>query len=286
MKKIISVVLVLSLLFVMGACKKDEITEPDTQIEKSEDVSTEVDAVKVTIPEGYTLVRISWLLEEKGLCSSEDFIEAAQTYKDWLNTEDYPFLKDMEKTDNVCFYLEGYLFPLTHFIPKGSSAQDILRILLDGTKGQFTDEMMAKVAGSKYNLHEILTLASIIEKEAIKDDQRLNVSSVLYNRLNAGMRIQCDVTKNYCSGVIKLIYPEKADYYKNYYDAYVCPSLMAGPICNPGMASINAALSPSETNYYYFVIGTVEPYESHFSETYEEHQSWWAANKARLTGQE
>ncbi|MCR4594519.1 MAG: endolytic transglycosylase MltG [Clostridiales bacterium] len=286
MKKILSVLLVISLLFVLGACNNDEETETDTQTETSEDAGSEVDAVKVTIPEGYTLVRISWLLEEKGLCTSEEFIEAAQTYKDWLNTEDYPFLKDMEKTNNVCFYLEGYLFPLTHFIPKGSNARDILIILLDGTKDQFTDDLMSKVAGSKYNLHEILTIASIIEKEAIKDDQRLNVSSVLYNRLNAGMRIQCDVTKNYCSGVIKLIYPEKAGYYENYYDAYVCPALMAGPICNPGIASINAALSPNDTDYLYFVIGTVEPYESHFSKTYEEHITWWNANKARLTGQE
>ena len=286
MKKYIAVLLVFAMLFAFASCSKDK--EDETTTIPIEEISSEVnaDSVKVTIPEGYTLVRISWLMEEKGLCSSEEFIDAAQNYKDWLNIEDYPFLKDMENTDNVCFYLEGYLFPLTHFIPKNSTPEEIIKILLDGTKSQLSEDILSKVEGTGYNLHEILTIASIIEKEAVLDDQRLNVSSVLYNRLDIGMRIQCDVTKNYCNGVIKLIYPDKISYYQNYYDAYVCPGLMAGPICNPGMPSINAALNPNETDYLYFVIGTVEPYESHFTKTYEEHITWWNENKARLTGQE
>ncbi len=286
MKKIISLLLIFTILFSLVSCSKKN--EPETISQDIEEISTEVvnESVKVTIPEGYTLVRISWLLEEKELCSSEEFIEAAQNYEDWLDIENYPFLKDMQNTSNVCFFLEGYLFPLTYSIPKDSTPEDIIKIFLDGTKSQLTDDILSKVEGTGYNLHQILTLASIIEKEAVLDDQRLNVASVLYNRLSVGMRIQCDVTKNYCNGVIKLIYPDQLNYYQNYYDAYVCNGIIAGPICNPGMPSINAALNPNDTDYLYFVIGTVEPYESHFSNTYEEHISWWNENKARLTGQE
>jgi UPF0755 protein len=98
------------------------------------------------------------------------------------------------------------------------------------------------------------------------------------------MKIQCDPTLKYCDGVIKLVYPEKYDYYSGFYNTYVCKGLMAGPICNPGMASIDAALSPEKTEYLYFIVGTVPPYEAKYSLTFKEHNDFWQANKDRLTG--
>lgn len=307
-KKIISLLLVFSFVLSFVACKNDENTEENTSTTESttetttesvtentteltsdsevstSETTTQVPTVKVTIPEGYTLVRISWLLEEKGFCTSDEFLKAAQNYKEWLDLTQYPFLNSLQSAENVCFYLEGYIFPLTYDIPENATAQDIIRIFLNGTKQRLNDAFIARVQQSGFSVHEILTLASLIEKEAKIPEHRPMISSVLHNRLDAGMQLQCDPTVKYCTGVIQLIYPEKIDHFKYYYNTYRCKGLMAGPICNPGWASIEAALAPANTDYYYFVIGTVEPYEAKYSETFEEHQKFWNENKDRLTG--
>ncbi len=280
LKKIIAILLVLSIVITLSACGgHNEIEETTTE------TTTQVPTVSVTIPEGYTLVRISWLLEEKGLCTSEEFVEACQTYFNWLDLTQYPFLEDLQNNENVCFYLEGYFFPLTYDIPENASVYDIIKMFLNGTKQRFDDTFMMLVQESGYSLHEILTLASIIEKEAKLDEQRYMISSVVHNRLEVGMQIQCDPTIKYCNGVIKVIYPEQYEHYSSFYDTYQCKGLMAGPICSPGMASIDAAISPADTENLYFIVGTVPPYEAKYSKTFAEHEKFWIENKDRLTGQ-
>lgn len=313
MKKTISILLCILLLFGLVSCGKEEnpnpsntntkansnsqssqndgvtdsnMTDAENNSENGQETTSRknsVQKVKVTIPEGYTLLRISWLLEDKGLCTSDEFVEAAQTAKDWINLSEYPFLKDTFNAKNVCFYLEGYIFPLTYEIPKGTDVKSIIKMFLNGAKARFNSDFMARVNSSGYNLHQILTLASIVEKEACTDEQRPMVASVLYNRLKAKMPFQCDVCIKYCEGVIKIAYPDKFPTIKEYYNAKNT-GLLAGPICNPGMKSINAVLSPAKTDYLYFIIGTVPPYEAHYSKTYEEHDAFWQANKDRLTG--
>lgn len=293
-KRIIALLLVFSFIFSFSACKGDEIIETTTEsttesttkntTESTTESTTQVPTVKVTIPEGYTLVKISWLLEDKGLCTSKEFIDACQSYKDWLDLTQYPFLNDLQSAKNVCFYLEGYFFPLTYDIPENATAKDIIKMFLNGTKQKFDDTFMMSVRNSGFNLHQLLTLASLIEKEAFLPEHRPMISSVLHNRLDKKMKFQCDPTVKYCTGVIEYIYPDKIDHFKYYYNTYRCEGLMAGPICNPGMASIDAALNPADTNYLYFIIGTVPPYESKYSETYEEHSKFWNENKDRLTG--
>lgn len=260
-----------------GGVREEPTTEPT-------ETTTQVPTVTVTIPEGYTLVRIAWLLEDKGLCVADDFIEACQSYTEWLDLTQYPFLNDLQSTENVCIYLEGYFFPLTYEIPETATVQEIIKMFLNGTKKIFDETFMLTVNESGYSLHEILTIASIIEKEAKLDEQRPMISSVIHNRIEIGMKIQCDPTLKYCDGVIKLVYPEKYDYYSGFYNTYVCKDLMAGPICNPGMTSIDAALSPEKTEYLYFIVGTVPPYEAKYSLTFKEHNDFWKANKDRLTG--
>lgn len=245
-----------------GGVYADGTNAPTTQpVAKS-------DMVSVTVPEGYTLLRLSWLLEEKGICTSTAFVEAAQNYDLSQNT----LLSDVKKAENVCFPLEGYLFPATYEFKKGTDAKTVLDKMVKTAASRFTQEMRDKAKAMGYSWHEILTVASIIEKEAYTAEQRTRIASVLYNRLNAGMQLQCDVTKKYCTGVIQEYYPDKIDHYKYYYNTYRCKALPAGPICNPGMASINAALNPETTDYLYFVIATEPPYESRFSATYAEHQ--------------
>ncbi len=274
-KKIIALLLVLSVAFSLASCVGEKEVEETT---------TQIPTVKVSIPEGYTLLRISWLLEEKGLCTSEEFINLAQTYAEWIDFTQYPFLEDLKNQENVCFYLEGYIFPLTYDIPENATAKDIILMLLNGTKKVFNEEFMLRVRESGYSLHEVLTLASIIEKEAKLDDQRPMISSVIHNRIATGMKIQCDPTRIYCDKVIALQYPERVKNFTKFYDTYECKGLMAGPICNPGMESIEAVLNPADTEYYYFIVGTVEPYEAKYSKTFKEHDAFWRANKDRLTG--
>lgn len=279
-KRIISIFLVITIIFSLSSCggvREEPTTEPT-------ETTTQVPTVTVTIPEGYTLVRIAWLLEDKGLCVADDFIEACQSYTEWLDLTQYPFLNDLQSTENVCIYLEGYFFPLTYEIPETATVQEIIKMFLNGTKKIFDEIFMLTVNESGYSLHEILTIASIIEKEAKLDEQRPMISSVIHNRIEIGMKIQCDPTLKYCDGVIKLVYPEKYDYYSGFYNTYVCKGLMAGPICNPGMASIDAALRPEKTEYLYFIVGTVPPYEAKYSLTFKEHNDFWQANKDRLTG--
>ena len=279
-KRIISIFLVITIIFSLSSCggvREEPTTEPT-------ETTTQVPTVTVTIPEGYTLVRIAWLLEDKGLCVADDFIESCQSYTEWLDLTQYPFLNDLQSTENVCIYLDGYFFPLTYEIPETATVQEIIKMFLNGTKKIFDETFMLTVNESGYSLHEILTIASIIEKEAKLDEQRPMISSVIHNRIEIGMKIQCDPTLKYCDGVIKLVYPEKYDYYSGFYNTYVCKDLMAGPICNPGMASIDAALSPEKTEFLYFIVGTVPPYEAKYSLTFKEHNDFWQANKDRLTG--
>lgn len=280
-KRIISIFLIISIVFTLSSC--GGVVEEPTTTEPIE-TTTQVPTVTVTIPEGYTLVRTAWLLEDKGICVADDFIEACQTYTEWLDLTEYPFLNDLQSAENVCVFLEGYFFPLTYEIPVNATVQEIIKMFLSGTRQVFNDTFMLMVEQSGFSLHQILTLASIIEKEAKSDEQRPMISSVIHNRMEVGMKIQCDPTVKYCDGVIKLVAPEKYDYYSDFYSTYVCKGLMAGPICNPGMKSIEAALNPAETDYLYFIVGTVPPYEAKYSMTFKEHDAFWRANKNRLTG--
>lgn len=245
-----------------GGVYADGTDAPETQSVRQSDL------ISVTVPEGYTLVRISWLLEEKGICTSDAFIEATQNY----DLSSNPLLSDVRAAENVCFPLEGYLFPATYEFEKNTEPKAVIDEMVAAFAARITDSMKAKAQSMGYSIHEILTMASIIEKEAYTAEQRTLIASTLYNRLDDGMKLQCDVTVKYCTGVIELQYPDQIDHYKYYYNTYRCGGLPAGPICNPGLSSINAALNPDDTDYLYFVIDTEPPYESRFAATYEEHQ--------------
>lgn len=205
--------------------------------------------VRVTLTEGMTLVKMSWVLEDKGVCSSEEFIDASQN----VDFSKYPLVAAAMKQPNVCFKLDGYLKPDTYEFYKNEAPEQVLDKLLSAMESSITSQMRSRAAQLGYSMHEIITLASIIEKEAESEDQRTNISSVLHNRLKTGMQLQCDVTKNYVTGVINYVYPEN-DTYKYYYNTYRCAALPAGPICNPSMASIKAALYPADTDYLYFAV--------------------------------
>ena len=271
MKKLISLLLCFAAIFTMASCSKEEPTEvydPDSPTTtRSAKNTTDENTVKLSVPEGYTLVKIAWALEEKGICGADEFIEAAQNY----DISKYSVLSSLAGRENLCFLLEGYLFPATYEFEKNTQPVEVLDKMISATQSRFDSSMLDRAKELGYSVHEVLTIASIIEKETYTDEQRTLVSSTIHNRLKKNMKIEYDVTTKYCTGVIEKQYPDKIDYYKNFYNGYRCKGLIAGPICNPGLASINAALWPDETDYLYFVIDTEEPHHFAFAADYNEH---------------
>ena len=283
-KKVLSVFLIFIFVFLLTSCGSDSDSSSESNI-FSPDGSAQTQAVeessesdgkyaKVTVPEGYTLLKTAWLLEENGVCSTDDFLNAVSNY----DTSKYSILSSIHDRDKICFLLEGYLFPATYTFEKNSDPTEVIDKMVATEEKKFTDEMKQRATELGYSVHDILTIASIIEKEAFTDEQRTLVSSTIHNRLKKGMRLEYDVTVKYCTGVIELQYPDKIDYYKYYYNGNRCDGLIAGPICNPGTASINAALYPADTDYLYFVIDTNPPYNSAFTNSCDEHlknvQKW------------
>lgn len=277
-KKVLSVFLIFIFVFLLTSCGSDSDSSSESNI-FSPDGSAQTQAVeessendgkyaKVTVPEGYTLLKTAWLLEENGVCSTDDFLNAVSNY----DTSKYSILSSIHDRDKICFLLEGYLFPATYTFEKNSDPTEVIDKMVATEEKKFTDEMKQRATELGYSVHDILTIASIIEKEAFTDEQRTLVSSTIHNRLKKGMRLEYDVTVKYCTGVIELQYPDKIDYYKYYYNGNRCDGLIAGPICNPGAASINAALYPADTDYLYFVIDTNPPYNSAFTNSYDEHR--------------
>jgi UPF0755 protein len=211
------------------------------------------------VPEGLTVVQIGKLWERAGFGTAAAFNQAACDPKWRLN------YKIEAKT------LEGYLFPNTYQFPDGAAPQLIIQIMLDEFERRWTAEFTeeAKVLG--FSKHEIITLASIIEAEARVPDERPLVSAVFHNRLRRGWKLQADPTALYGLGNPDRP-PRAADLrVDSPYNTYLYMGLPPGPICNPGMASILAALRPDSVDYMYFV--AIGDGRHHFSKTLREHQN-------------
>ncbi len=185
--------------------------------------------------------------------------------------EDYNFLKD--KPDNMS--LEGYLFPDTYRIYASSSPAELVSRMLTNFDNKLTSEMRADIKKQGKTIHEIITMASIIEKEApifaqkdLKDAKI--VSGIFWNRLEIGMALQSDATLSYILNDNKPAHSGSELSIDSPYNTYKYPGLIPGPICNPGIAAIEAAIYPSDTNYLYFLT-TLDGKEIYYARTHDEH---------------
>ena len=219
------------------------------------------------VPEGLTVSKIAKLWEKAGFGTATAFDKAANDPKWKLNY-------DIEgKT------LEGYLFPNTYQFPDGATPLVILEIMLNEFQRRWTTGFVEEARELGYSKHEIITLASIIEAEARVPDERPLVSAVFHNRLRRGWKLQADPTALYGLGNPDRP-PRAADLrVDSPYNTYIYKGLPPGPICNPGMASILAALRPASVDYMYFV--AIGDGRHHFSKTLKEHQNM--INKIRRT---
>lgn len=212
--------------------------------------------VKITIPEGLTILEIANILYYKGKINPEEFIKTCH---------DINFIKSFGIEANS---LEGYLFPTTYFFYYSVDAKAVAKEMVL-TLFKEIEEFKIGIENSKYNIHQILTIASMVQKEAAKEFEMPLISSVIYNRLKKNMRLQMCVTVQYALGKHKkrLLYEDLE--IDSPYNTYIIDGLPPGPICNPGKSAIMAAIYPAKTDYLFFVSkgdGT-----HHFSKSLDEH---------------
>ena len=196
---------------------------------------------KVTVPEGFTVRQISVLLEKKGLAAREEIMAASR---------DTRIIAGFG-IEGVS--LEGYLFPETYHFAMGLSPGEILEAMVRRFHAVYGPEMRARQAETGLSLHEVVTLASIVEKETSRKEEKPLVASVVVNRLRKGMLLQCDPTVIYGLEDFDGNLTREHLRTPNPYNSYLNRGLPPGPICNPGLDSLKAALYPAETSYLYFV---------------------------------
>lgn len=276
-KKIFCIITLILSVALLTACGKNE-----TPRHPADTTVTEPHTVTVTFPEGLTLVQIAEKLEENKVCSASEFI-ALTNNTQYIQTLTYSFLELIENGEERAFYLEGYIFPDTYEFYKGESPEKALSRFLDNAEKKLTAEYRQRAEELGYTLDEIITLASIVQEESYTNESLKNVSSVIHNRLRSPSfpRLQCDVTIHYINDyVTDSPYLTASEGFAEKYNTYKCEGLPIGPISNPGLACIEAALYPAETDYYYFV--TDDEWNYYYAETYAQHKA--NCNKVGLAG--
>jgi len=205
----------------------------------------------ITFPEGMTMAQIFAKLEEEEVCSAKDLFYAASEFN-----YNFRFLEDAE-TGNA-ERLEGFIFPNTYDFYQGEQASSVINKFLTALHSRITADMWKQIENRGTTFRDTVIVASMIEKEAANDDERSLIASVIYNRMAAGMPLGVDATILYVhqdySGGAQL--PQAYLEEDSPYNTRINKGLTPTPICNPGMASINAALNPANTGYYYYALDT------------------------------
>lgn len=269
-KRLTAFLVALCLVLSFSGCSLKEnlnkLLGNDVQVEERE-------TVRITFPEGSNVIQIAQKLEENRVCSAQDFMNAAN------NVE---LLKSYALFENVdlegrTFAAEGYLYPDTYDFYVDEGAENAIRRFLNNVQTKYGGEISEKCAELGYTLDEIINLASLIQEEAGIAKEMPLVSSVLHNRLNSSRfpKLQCDASSFYLRDFIKplikkgLIDETQYENFKNSYSTYICEGLSLGPITNPGIDAVNAAISPAETDYYFFCSDPDGNY--YYAETFKEH---------------
>ena len=206
-------------------------------------IGNEEDIIKVTIPEGFDINNIAEVLQDKGIINKENFLESCKTYK---------LPNFIIGNENRKFNLEGFLFPATYELKAGMNGNEIIKFMVDKFYSTI-NEINKETPIDMNKLDKIITIASIVEREASDKNERDKVASVFYNRLEKDMKLQSCATVLYSLGKHKEKLYNKDLEVESPYNTYKVSGLPVGPICSPGKAAIKAALSPARTNYLYFV---------------------------------
>ena len=249
--------------------------------------SSRTDTVEVTIIEGMSVIEIAdKLVEERALADKETFLELCASDK---FDNDFDFIKDIKNPGERYYKLEGYLYPdkyefYEHDDPlsviykflNNYEAKLYMKQAYDGYEKLYSLHKMLKETGTRYDLDQIMTIASIVQAEAANKEDMYIISSIIHNRLSADVdmgvsSLSLDSTKFYPYRSADKLPATAGTDFKSRYDTYVLRGLPPGPICNPGMEAIKAALMPSETDYFYFCHD--KDGNAYYASTFDQHQS-------------
>ena len=224
--------------------------------------------VQITIPEGYSVRQIIDLLAENGVATVAELEDACANY----DFENYSFLTS--DTLGSIDRMEGFLFPTTYTFDKNKSAVYAVDTMLTMFVNEISQQMLEDIKKSPYDLRQIITMASLIERESIGDDtERKNISSVIHNRLENPNSEKGGRLLQLCSSINYIMVHDGVKTFDTAidhpYNTYIHEGLTPGPICNPGLSAIKAAIYPADTDYYFFALGTDK--KSHFFSDYNEH---------------
>ncbi|RII31859.1 endolytic transglycosylase MltG [Clostridium chromiireducens] len=226
--------------------------------------SSQSDFTVVTIPEGFSFYQIAERLEKNTSIKKEDFLGVRISN---LTTNSLV----LNKT-NIYYGLEGFLYPDTYYVPNGATEKEIANLMFDRFNSVFSDKYVDRAKELGLDINDVITIASLIEKEAANDSERSKIAGVIYNRKEKGIPLQIDASVIYAitkgeSTMKKVLYDDLK--VQDPYNTYVNKGLPPGPIASPGKPSIEAALYPEEHDYLYYVVNGSGGHV--FSKTYEEH---------------
>ena len=223
----------------------------------------------VTFPEGITLLSAGKLLEENNICTADEFIYTFNS-----TVFGFEFEKYVSSSSLKLYKYEGYLFPDTYEFYVGDSAYNVVKKIKTRTNEILNADTIKLAVERGFTIDQVVTLASIVQREAGNIEQMATIASVFENRLarpDEFPKLQSDTTYSYIDDVIKKVLTiEYQDMY-DAYDTYTCVGLPIGAICNPGKDAIDAVLNPDDTGYYYFC-SNLETKETFFATTNEEHE--------------
>lgn len=232
-----------------------------TQIMELLQTGSVMNRKKVTIPEGYTVKQIAEQAAAAEVCSIDEFINECNT-----GTFDYEFLQNLPERE---YRLEGYLFPSTYFLSDEMTAHDLIEMMLDRFD-QTYQKYKSDIEASGHTLDEIVTVASMVEKEIVLDEERPRAAGVIYNRLKQGMSLGIDATVLYAVGKTGGELTQEDLNTDSPYNTRKNTGLPLGPISNPGEPSFEAAVKPESHNYLYYVLEAQGKRNHVYCETYDE----------------
>lgn len=232
---------------------------------------TKVADCKVVIPEGYDIEQIAARVAKVTGKDKQEFLDLMkdETFFNELYKKFPDLLDSASKAQNVKYRLEGYLFPATYDYYKKMSLKDLVVQMVNKTNSVL-QPYFTTIKQKNMTVQEVLTLASLVEKEGIKENDRKNIAQVFFNRIKADMPLQSDISVLYALGEHKETVSYKDTAVDSPYNLYTNTGYGPGPFDNPSEAAIEAVLEPTQNDYYYFV-ADINKGDVYFAKTYEEH---------------
>ncbi len=240
----------------------------DELIEQLKDGRVYLESERFTIAEGLSVEQIGAHLAEKGLVNQEQFLKLINEG----DFSDIPFVADIPEVKDRKYRLEGFLFPETYEVFKGATEEEIIRTMLKQFDKEIQPEWKEELEKQNRSLYDVITLASIVEREAVVNEERSIIAGVFHNRIREGWLLQSCATVQFVLGKQRdrLLFEDLE--VKSPYNTYINPGLPPSPIASPGRASVEATLFPDKHDFFFFVTKKDGTGAHHFARTFKEHQ--------------